>query len=298
MLTRIHLLCQVAAPVAFSFILAATSFKTALIFVCCINILFFLPEIILIRYLHRAVPHLQKDSKGPEEASPTLSIVSQLVLGWKAYLQSRCFLLSVAFTLLFLTTLNPGPLLTAYLLTQGINEVTIAFFQGAAAVFGILPTFFNRILFGCFGVSLTAVGSGWFQFSCLIGSAMFFFLPSMVQLPIISIWGENYANWTVWPFLAFLVLSRVGLWMFDLSERQIMQENVPEDQRGLINSTESALSNIFLLMSYGLGMIASQPSQFGWLVGISCSSVGLAAVCASLWLCISPKPTNSEKIKV
>jgi len=70
--------------------------------------------------------------------------------------------------------------------------------------------------------------------------------------------AENL-NWTVWPFLAFLTFSRCGLWMFDLAERQIMQENVAEEQRGLINSTELALSNLFLLISYALGMIASQP---------------------------------------
>lgn len=30
-------------------------------------------------------------------------------------------------------------------------------------------------------------------------------------------------NWSIWAFLLFLILSRMGLWTFDLAERQIMQ---------------------------------------------------------------------------
>jgi hypothetical protein len=87
----------------------------------------------------------------------------------------------------------------------------------------------------------------------------------------------------VWVFLTCLVVSRVGLWGFDLVERQIMQENVAASDRGVINGVEYALTNVFALMSFALGMLANKPEQFGWLVGISFCNVATATALYTLW---------------
>lgn len=46
------------------------------------------------------------------------------------------------------------------------------------------------------------------------------------------------------------------MWSFDLIETQIMQLHVPEAERGVVNSVEYSLTNVFALMSYALGIIA------------------------------------------
>lgn len=180
MLTRIHLLSQIAAPVVFSFVLAYTDFMVGLIFICALNVISFVPESLLLRCLHHSIPQLQKTltlnkpHPSVDSTAPT-SFISQLFSSWAIYVRSPIFMLSLGFTLLYLTALNPGALLNSYLLTQGIDEITIAIFQGVTAVAGLFPTFLNKFLFTLYGVARVAVASVWFQFGCLVISSFFFF---------------------------------------------------------------------------------------------------------------------------
>lgn len=131
----------------------------------------------------------------------------------------------------------------------------------------------------------TGLYSIWFQQLWLVLGLVCFFVPSLpLSLPSLIIQGG------VWGFLACLILSRVGLWTFDLAERQIMQEWVPEEKRGIINSVEYSLTNVFSLLSYFLGVVWSRPEQFGIIVVISFSSVTLAALLYTLWMhCVRPR---------
>ena len=136
----------------------------------------------------------------------------------------------------------------------------------------------------------TGLYSIWFQQLTLVLGLVFFFAP---YLPLDSFLSSSAVSLTqqgsVWIFLACLVLSRVGLWTFDLAERQIMQEFVPEEKRGIINSVEFSLTNVFSLLSFGLGIVWSQPEQFGVIVIISFCAVSLAAVLYTIWdKCVHP----------
>jgi iron-regulated transporter 1 len=62
-----------------------------------------------------------------------------------------------------------------------------------------------------------------------------------------------------------------------------MQEYVPEESRGVINAVEYSLTNVFSLLSYGMGMVFYAPHQFGILVLISFGVVTVAALCYTLW---------------
>jgi iron-regulated transporter 1 len=82
-----------------------------------------------------------------------------------------------------------------------------------------------------------------------------------------------------------------------------MQEYVPEDSRGVINSVEYSLTNVFSLLSYGMGIVFYAPEQFGILVLISFGVVTVAAMCYSLWLrngatlvLPSPRKTSAEQV--
>jgi iron-regulated transporter 1 len=297
MMTRISLVCKIAGPVAFGVVMNFMSSVGALIFVCIWNAFSIFPELFILLYLYKNTPGLQKkiqvkaSLKGPN----SFTVLWQ---GWKIYFQSKeVFLASLAFVFLFWTALAPGALLSAYLLTRGIEELTISIFQGIAAIIGIVPTFFSTHCFKRFGVERTGLYSIWAQQSCLILILFWFFFPHMVYLlnnfsycfssfsGFISIFYDHHigGDWNVWLFLLFVVLSRIGLWSFDLSERQIMQEYVPEDVRGVVNSVEYSLTNVFSLGAYAMGIIASRPEQFGWLVIFSFVAVTSAAVCYTVW---------------
>jgi iron-regulated transporter 1 len=123
----------------------------------------------------------------------------------------------------------------------------------------------------------------WFQQVSLVLGLVAFFLPELpLSLPRVLVQGS------VWLFLGCLILSRVGLWSFDLAERQIMQDYVPEEKRGIINSVEFSLTNVFSLLSYLLGVVWSRPNEFGVITVISFCAVTLAALLYSLWMKIRP----------
>ncbi|KAI8838939.1 Ferroporti-1 [Chytridium lagenaria] len=59
-----------------------------------------------------------------------------------------------------------------------------------------------------------------------------------------------------------VVMSRWGLWTFDLVETQLLQESVSSADMGVINGVQFSLQNLFELMSYVVTLIWHRPSQF------------------------------------
>ncbi|XP_078518942.1 ferroportin-like [Lissotriton helveticus] len=66
-----------------------------------------------------------------------------------------------------------------------------------------------------------------------------------------------------------VILARVGLWSFDLTVTQLLQENIPESERGVVNGVQSSLNYLMDLVHFIMVIMAPQPQQFGLLVIIS-----------------------------
>ena len=88
---------------------------------------------------------------------------------------------------------------------------------------------------------------------------------------------------TPYIMLYAVAISRVWLWCFDLAECQIMQENIEESERGIINSVQTAMYQIFWVLLSIQGMIFSDPSEFYILTIMSVVTVCLSAMIFSLW---------------
>lgn len=69
--------------------------------------------------------------------------------------------------------------------------------------------------------------------------------------------------------------------MTDLVINQIIQENVEEEQRGVIGGVQNSLNRIFDLIKFVSVMLLSDVSQYGYLVVISVSAV-IVAFCLYL----------------
>lgn len=64
-----------------------------------------------------------------------------------------------------------------------------------------------------------------------------------------------------------------GLWSFDLTVTQLIQESVVESERGVINGVQNSMNYLLDLLHFIMVILAPNPEAFGLLVIISVSFV-------------------------
>eukprot|EP00758_Cryptobia_borreli_P003572 Tbor_TRINITY_DN3838_c0_g1::TRINITY_DN3838_c0_g1_i1::g.5547::m.5547/K14685/SLC40A1, FPN1; solute carrier family 40 (iron-regulated transporter), member 1 len=151
------------------------------------------------------------------------------------------------------------------------------------------------------GLVRTALITIWFQVLCLTPLTYAFFMilevrpavtTSVVHNEIsrsldgrttVNIWSDSQMLLYV-PLIFFsLCFSRFGLWGFDLSQVQLMQEMVPSDITGKINGMQESLINIFFFGSFCLTIAFPDPASFFIPVIISYCTVLSAAIVFTLF---------------
>ena len=89
--------------------------------------------------------------------------------------------------------------------------------------------------------------------------------------------GMEYYQYTSLGFMVTgVVTARFGLWLFDLSVIQIVQENVIESERGVVNGIMSSMNFFNDMIHFLLVTILPNPNQFGYLTIVSFLSVSTA----------------------
>ncbi|XP_030638398.1 solute carrier family 40 member 1 [Chanos chanos] len=78
---------------------------------------------------------------------------------------------------------------------------------------------------------------------------------------------ESYAS-IILLFLG-VITARVGLWSFDLTVTQLLQETISESERGVVNGVQSSMNYLMDLLHFVMVISAPQPQHFGILVIIS-----------------------------
>uniref|UniRef100_A0A8C1JWF4 Solute carrier family 40 member n=1 Tax=Cyprinus carpio TaxID=7962 RepID=A0A8C1JWF4_CYPCA len=66
-----------------------------------------------------------------------------------------------------------------------------------------------------------------------------------------------------------VITARVGLWSFDLTVTQLLQETICESERGVVNGVQSSMNYLMDLLHFIMVISAPQPQHFGILVIIS-----------------------------
>lgn len=82
---------------------------------------------------------------------------------------------------------------------------------------------------------------------------------------------------------SFLCLSRLGLWVFDLSIQELSQICVPADCLASFAGTSMSFVAFFELCQWVLVAAVSRPEQFVWVAGSSAVTVGMAAGMYCFW---------------
>ena len=70
--------------------------------------------------------------------------------------------------------------------------------------------------------------------------------------------------------------SRIGLWVFDITMKQFFQECVEEEFRGIVGGLQNSLNAFFGLITFVLGIVFPDPTEFHILVASGYVSVGIA----------------------
>lgn len=256
--------------------------------------------------------------------------------GWVAYYNQNIFFAGMSLAFLYMTVLGFDCITTGYAYTQGLNGSVLSLLMGASAISGICGTVaFTWVRKKC-GLIRTGFISGMAQLSCLILCVISVFAPGSPfdlsvspfqdlythligekTLPeaVHSLTGGNITMPTtaaptqelppmqsymsVSLLFAGVIAARVGLWSFDLTVTQLIQENVIESERGVINGVQNSMNYLLDLLHFIMVILAPNPEAFGLLVIISVSFVAMGhmmyfrfafrSLGNRLFLCCSPE---------
>ena len=320
---RIDLCCKLLGPLTISLVNEAST--TIAIWVTfamsCVSVFI---EYVAITAVFRAVPALQRTvgeirmdaeteyggslpSASTPNQSPLRKSISFLRLALarafpltsiRFYFQHSAFLPSISLSLLYLTVLSVSGQMITFLLAVGYKSYAVGTTRAVSTVFELSATWIAPRIQRRIG----AVRGGiWFltwQMVCLAVGLSWYFV--------------DYKNHSGSPLFAAsglvgaVILSRVGLWGFDLCAQSIIQEEVDEQARGTFSTVEASFQNLFELLSYLTTIVFPHPDQFRWPVVISVVAVYTAGGTYTAFVrkrrghlihlhkCIKPRGENSD----
>ncbi|XP_047133099.1 solute carrier family 40 member 1 isoform X1 [Hydra vulgaris] len=311
---RIDLTVTILAPVAVGSLMSLISDLSGIAFICVWNILSVFSEYFQLRHIHQTVPELTKKQKNEytalEETENDRQVASRSSAFEKfknfyavlnIYKRQNVFLAGVAFAILSLTVLGFNSVTVGYVYSQSVKEIYVSILFGTGALFGILGTMIFSFLRNRIGLVKTGIIALGFKCSMLLlcvasiwapGSPSSFKVSSknyitginntIVNSSITSnnslfyVQPHNPSYVSILLLMIGIILSRTGLWMFDLTITQLQQENVEEEFRGVVGGVQFSLNSILDSTQYILTIFLYRPEDFGILVLISFCAVFLS----------------------
>jgi solute carrier family 40 (iron-regulated transporter), member 1 len=301
---RIDLICKILAPAVIGIIIDRFDNHNQKIFVAGLvigtwNILSFPLEIILKNIVYSEFPELRRKihthingithnhMDGEKyhqhlDGSDYLDDIEYIDLNSINDKQEKCLSFSLYFNhpiclaslsagMIWMTVLSNGSIMTNYLQWRNINLTLIGAGRGLGALMGVMGTY----LFGWLNSKTqnenkTAVISLW----CF----WLYLLP--ILFAFIFFGKSRTSDYTL---MGCCILSRIMMWMFELSLQNIMQKNIEEENRGKINTMHTTIYQTFYILINIFGIIFFKPEHFIYLVIISLSAVGTAVFTLSYW---------------
>ena len=138
--------------------------------------------------------------------------------------------------------------MTGYLVWRGMRLETVGIWRGISAAIGLAGTFAYHLSVRRLTLVTTGMWSIVYEFACL-------------SVAFGSLFVSNY-DVSVVMLIAGAGTSRVGLWVFDITVTQLMQEFIPSGIRGVVGGTQQSLNSLFQLLSFALGIIFPDPREF------------------------------------
>lgn len=246
---RIDLFCKTMAPLTMGII----TFKGNLYGVISIiiwNVLSGCLEYILILKTYINFPELSNKNNPNNENTHLIENDNyEENITFIEYIKHKIFLASLSLSMLYLTVLSFGGIMTSYLKLIGYSDFTLGILRAVAGISGISATYLMPYISSKIGIVRTGLWALWLEFFTLI--------------PVILSFKLNISDWINFIMMfGGMSLSRIGLWMFDLSETIILQNQVDSKKIGSISGWQHSLCNFFDLLQFILTMIISDPNNF------------------------------------
>lgn len=225
---RIDLNSKLVAPVVISFI-QTYSTVWAIIFTFFCSALSMLVEYVAIARVYSAIPELGvKDnqqmepiisvSASPEDGSNRLAQVgligggTALLVPWLSYFKSPVFLASFSLSLLYLTVLSTGAQYQTYMLSIHYTSLSVSFIRVAAVISELSATCFAPFMIQRIGQIRAGLWSiNWQALSLSAGVGLF-------------VWFHELSSTASFALTVAIIVSRLGLWGFDLAIQDLVQE--------------------------------------------------------------------------
>ncbi|OAP63159.1 hypothetical protein AYL99_02386 [Fonsecaea erecta] len=272
---RIDLFCKLTSPLLIAS-LESNNTKVAMAVMGGVNAFSTITEYFLIARVYAAFPSLARsnlpatraDDCGHElgqesQSTPHTPVQLSLLRSLKIYMSQGAFLPSISLSVLYLTVLSFSGQMVTYLLASGYTSTIIA-------VIRLIST-------GC-EMSATWMAPAAMAWIGPIRSGLWFLNLQMVCLAVALgfFWMAGSPIWAASGLIAGTILSRIGLWGFELSAQVIIQEQVEPEYRGSFSTTESSFQNIFELCAYVSTIIFPRPASFKWPATMSVAAVYIA----------------------
>nr|CAD7397745.1 unnamed protein product [Timema poppensis] len=307
MLRTINLGTQVLAPIFVGVVQDQVSKLACVITIGVWNVISMVAEYYILLLLYNQNPRLSEIKKHqvhdpncrtrysdhmlcPQSSRPSLGwfqyFTNSYWYDWKTYLKHRVFMASIGLAMLYMTVLGFDAITTAFVSMQ-ISSTLAGVSQGLAAIFGIIGSVsfpFLRQRIGLKLVGMVGLGS---EIAAILACIVSIWLPGslFMAVAIDPTWKPNVENGTnksddsleekasVMALLGGIVVSRFGLWLADITITQIMQEEIEENKRGVLNGVQDSLNMGMDMLKSILVMVYPYPAQFGYCIILSFVSI-------------------------
>lgn len=272
-LRRIDLSCKILAPGVAGLLLTHGGPKICVLFIVTWNVAMWFPEILCIHFLLKKeeYSYLMNECNPRSDSLHSRSGHFQNYLeAWRIYFSQDVCKAALSLALLFYTVLSFGSVMVPYLYSRGMTEATLGLYRGVGAAFGILATLSLSSLTRKLGLLWSGTIGVYMQLFCL------FIGVSGVLLGMDNVVSTHL-------LVLGVVLSRWGLWTFDMVVTQLIQENVEKGNLSVVSGAQNSLQNVLQLGFFLTSSVLSHPSQFWILSLLSILAVFGAAVLYSAY---------------
>ena len=290
----IDLTCNLCAPIAVGFLLESTSPPNVAISIAAFNALAWPIEVSCLFWIYRRyrnvlstreVASVKVQSQQEEGSEDAPRIICE---SWILYYQQIIFRSALALAVLYFSVVSFGTLMTAWLAASGFHAGHLGAARALAALSGMLSTVATPRLVPALGVETAGLGFIWFMWSCILPCA------------VVSFYASVHVAF-LWIIVVSVIVSRFGLWGFDLCVTELLQERIePPEKIGQVNGTQVALQNAFDALAALSCVLLPNPGTFCYLILGSFGSVTIAALLHTCqWrldsrLILSTKNSNTD----
>lgn len=271
---RIDLFCKLLGPLLIAF-LGGISTTVAVYVTGGMGLVSVIIEYYAIAQVHKKIEILQaprtssatQHNHNSSDRRRTRTAALKMLKGCSAslmqYVQSPIFLPSVALSILYFTVLSFSGQMVTYLVSVHFTSVQIGLLRTASVILELSATWVAPFIIDRVGPVRAGLWSINWQLLFLVPTVSLFVL---IEPPFTA----------ALIMVAGVVMSRVGLWGFDLAVQLLVQESVEPEARGSFSSMEASFQNFFELCAYMSTLIFSRPEQFRYPILMSTVAILVA----------------------